>query len=103
MNSILMFDTPISDFVINVFPIIRIVLLAIVTICCIVLIITTLMQSSANQAGSSAITGGSSESYFSQNRDNTRDGKLKRITITMASTLAVCIVLYFITGFWLAI
>ena len=75
----------------------KIVLLVITTLCCVVLIVTTLMQSSANQAGT-AVTGGESDSYFSHNKDNSRDGKLKRITIAMASTIAISLVLYFITG-----
>ena len=81
----------------NFLEIARYVLLAITTLSCVVLIVTTLMQSSANQAGN-AVTGGESDSYFSHNKDNSRDGKLKRITITMASTIAICLVLYFITG-----
>lgn len=76
----------------------RIVLLVVSTLCCLVLIVTTLMQSSANQAGSSAITGGEMDSYFSQNKDNSKDGRLKRITITMASIIVGCLVVYFLTG-----
>ena len=105
MNLFLMFaeaEGVISDFVANVFPVARLVLLIIITLCALVLIVTTLMQSSAKPAGSSAITGGASETYFSQNKDNSRDGKLKRITIWMASILVVCVILYFVTGFWLA-
>ncbi|MBR4406945.1 MAG: preprotein translocase subunit SecG [Clostridia bacterium] len=96
-------DAVVSDFVSTAFPIIRAVLLGIVTIACLIMIVTTLLQSSANQTGSSAISGGASDSYFSQNKDNSRDGKLKRITIFMASTIGICVVLYFITGFWLAL
>ena len=81
----------------NFLTIARYILLAITTLCCVVLIVTTLMQSSANQAGN-AVTGGESDSYFSHNKDNSRDGKLKRITIIMASTIAICLVLYFLTG-----
>ena len=102
--SALMFDGgTVNDFVSTGLPIIRGILIGIIVVCCIIMIITTLMQSSANQAGSSAITGGSSESYFSQNKDNSRDGKLKRITIWMASIIGISIVLYFVTGFWLTI
>lgn len=104
INTLLFADgATVSDFVANVFPIARIVLLAIITLCCLVMIVTVLMQSSANQAGSSAISGGPTDSYFSQNRDNTRDGRLKRITITMASIIGASVMLFFITGFWLAI
>ena len=98
MDLLLMFADPMaSEFVRNVFPIVRLVLLIIVTLCAIVLIITTLMQSSANQAGSAAITGGSSESYFSQNKGESRDGKLKKVTIAMVSIAFICIILYFVT------
>lgn len=76
----------------------RIILLAITTISCLILIVTTLLQSSANQAGSSAITGGSDDSYFSHNKDNSKDGRLKRTTIIMASIILGCLVAYFITG-----
>lgn len=87
-----------SDFWTTVIPIARPILLGIITLCAIVMIITTLLQSSANQAGSSAISGGATESYFSQNRDNTKDGRLKRITITMSSIMLACLVLYFLSG-----
>lgn len=96
----LLFAEPASEFVLNVFPVVRTILLILIAVCCVVMIITTLLQSSANPAGSSAVTG-TNESYFSQNRDNSRDGRLKRITITMASIIAVSIVLYFCTGFFL--
>lgn len=82
----------------SVISIIRIVLICVIVLACAIMIVTTLLQSSANQAGSSAISGGATESYFSQNRDNSRDGKLKRITITMAIIVAVCLVLYFLSG-----
>ena len=93
MEMLAFIDQGLYDFL----TIARYILLAITTLCCVVLIVTTLMQSSANQAGN-AVTGGESDSYFSHNKDNSRDGKLKRITIAMASTIAICLVLYFITG-----
>lgn len=99
----LLFAGPESDFITVGFPIIRAILLGIVTLACLVMIVTTLLQSSANQNGSSAISGGATDTYFSQNKDNSRDGKLKRTTIWMVSIMAVCVVLYFVTGFWLAL
>ena len=104
MNLFLMFaDQMASEFVLNVFPIVRLVLLIIVTLCAIVLIITTLMQSSANQAGSSAVMGGENDSYFAHNKDNSRDGRLKRTTITMASIILGCLVVYFLSGLIIAL
>ena len=91
-------DAVVSDFVSTAFPIIRAVLLGIVTIACLIMIVTTLLQSSANQAGSSAVMGGENDSYFAHNKDNSRDGRLKRTTITMASIIVGCLVVYFLTG-----
>lgn len=81
----------------------KIVLLVVIVLCCLVVTVTTLMQSSANQAGSSAVTGGGTDSYFSQNKDNSKDGRLKRITITMASIILGCLVAYFLTGLIIAL
>jgi len=103
MNTLMMFEESVvvSDFIATFIPIIRIVIIGIITICAIIIMITTLLQSSANPAGSSAISGGASESYFSQSKDNSRDGKLKRATIWTAVVLVLCVILYFATGIWL--
>lgn len=99
----LLFDNPevVSDFVLTFVPILRVALLCIITICAAILIISTLMQSSANPAGSSAIMGGGNDSYLSHTKDNSRDGRLKRLTIWLASIIVACVVIYFLTGIFL--
>jgi len=59
------------------------------------LIITTILQSSADENGATAVTG--QESYYSQNKGESRDGKLKKLTVIFASIIVFCILLYFIT------
>ena len=59
------------------------------------MIITTLLQSSADENGATAVTG--QESYYSQNKGESRDGKLKRVTTICAIIIAVCTVLYFVS------
>ena len=86
-----------SDFVTTVFPIIRWVLIGLIFICALVLIITALFQSSADENGATAITG--QESYYSQNKGESRDGKLKKATTICAIIIAVCTILYFVS--WL--
>lgn len=81
----------------------RIVLLVVTTLACAVLIVTTLLQSSANQAGSSAVMGGENDSYFAHNKDNSKDGRLKRTTIIMASIITGCLVVYFLSGLIIAL
>lgn len=84
-----------SDFVTTVFPIVRYVLIGIMFVCAITLIVTTLLQSSADENGATAITG--QESYYSQNKGESRDGKLKKITTICAIIIAVSAVLYFVS------
>lgn len=92
----LLLDTQIqSDFITTFFPILRYVLIGVIFVCSIVMIITTLLQSSSDENGATAITG--QESYYSQNKGESRDGKLKKATTINAIVIAVSAVLYFIT------
>lgn len=84
-----------SDFITTVLPVARGVCIGIVMVCAIGLIISTLLQSSADENGATAITG--QESYYSQNKGESRDGKLKKTTIILSSIIAFCTVLYFVT------
>lgn len=84
-----------SDFSTNVLPVVRIVLIALIFICAVTLIITCLLQSSADENGATALTG--QESYYSQNKGESRDGKLKKATIISSIIIAVSVILYFIT------
>lgn len=86
-----------ADWVVASFPIIRIVLLVIIAICSVGVIITTLLQSNDNNEGANALTGGGQESYYAQNKGESKNVKLSRATIIMASIIAVFIVLYFVT------
>lgn len=79
----------------NSFPIIRIVLFALVVLCAVVVIIATLFQNE-DSADTDVITG-VQESYYSKNKGGSRDAKLKIITIVSSIVLAVCTVLYFVT------
>ena len=84
-----------SDFVTNVLPVVRYVCVGIIAACAIALIITTLLQSSADENGATAMTG--QESYYSQNKGESRDGKLKNWTIIFASIITFFTFFYFIT------
>lgn len=84
-----------SDFSTSFFPIFRYVLVGLIGVCAIVMIITTLLQSSTDESGTTALTG--QESYYSQNKGESKDGKLKRITTISAIVVAVSTVLYFLS------
>ncbi len=88
-----------SDFATNVLPFFRYIFLFIVILCAILIFVTLLMQSNDSSEGMDVISG-SQESYYAQNKGSSRDGKLKIITIVMASILLVCAILYFVTLFF---
>ena len=84
-----------SDFVTTVFPVLRYVFVAIMFLCSVFMIISTLLQSSNEENGAGVISG--QESYYQQNKGESRDGKLKKITTFCAIVISVCAVLYFIS------
>lgn len=93
MNNILLEAS--NDFITTVFPILRFVLVGLIFVCAVVMIIATLLQSSADENGATAVTG--QESYYSQNKGESRDGKLKKATTICAIIIAVCTILYFVS------
>ena len=86
-----------SDFLTTVFPIIRWVFIGVIFVCSVIMIISALLQSSADENGATALTG--QESYYSQNKGESRDGKLKKATTICVIVIAACTILYFIS--WL--
>lgn len=84
------------SWIISSFPIIRYVLMFIIAVSAIIMIITVLMQEESAEGGANAITG-AQESYYSQNKGKTKEGALKKIIIAMSSTIAVSIVIFFVT------
>lgn len=90
-------DSPLqSDFITTFFPILRYILVGIVLVASIVIIVAVLLQSDATSGGTNVISG-VRESYYAQNRGESRDGKLKKITIIMAIVIAVSVILYFVS------
>ena len=89
-------DTLYPAWVTASFPIIRMILIIIMAICSISLIITVLLQSNTSSGGANAISG-VQESYYSNNKGGTRDGRLKKLTITAASIIAGVMVLFLIS------
>lgn len=85
-----------SDLVTTVLPILRVVLFFIAVASAIILTICVIMQSNS-QDNTLDVMSGKQESYYSQNKGSSRDGKLKIITIVMACVIFVCILVYLIT------
>ena len=96
ISTLLADDTLQADFWTKFLPPFRWVLFAIILLCAISIIITVLMQSNDSNNGIDAVMG-KQESYYSQNKGSSRDGKLKLVTIIMSSIALVCTILYFVT------
>lgn len=90
-------DELVSDFWADFLPILRYVLFGIIIACAIVMIVTTLMQANDSSKSLDAFTGATQESYYSKNKGASRDSILKRITISMAIIIFICIILFFVT------
>ena len=85
-----------ADWIVASFPIIRYVLMFLIAAAAIVLIVVTLLQEHDDNGSANVITG-ASESYYSQNKGQTTQSKLKKITIAMASIIAISTLLFFAT------
>lgn len=98
LNSLLLEEGQlIGDFWATFLPIFRYVMFGLIIACAIVMIITTLMQSNDTSNSIDAFTGTAQESYYSQNKGASRDAILKKITIAMAITIFVCVILFFVS------
>lgn len=96
LNSLMLAGTTqVPDWMRDSFPIIRIVLFSIIMVCAVIMIIAILFQSE-DAGGTDAITG-VKESYYSQNKGSSRDGKLKLLTTILAIIIFVCAIVYFAT------
>lgn len=78
------------------FPIIRIVLMAVIVLCAIAIIIAVLRMESNPEGGSNVITG-SSDSFYAQNQSSTKEGRLKKLIIICGIILIVCALVFFVT------
>lgn len=78
------------------FPIIRIVLISLIALCAIIMIFAILMQPS-NENGSLGAIGGSSDTYFSKNKEKTIEGVMKRLTIILGIAIGVMSILFFVS------
>ena len=78
------------DWVVNSFPIIRVVIMCVLALLAVAMIILVVMQKS-NTNGVSAVTG-QSNTFYNRNKSATLQGKIKVLTIiTAVSMMVLCI------------
>lgn len=73
--------------------IVRNIVLAIYLIVCIALIIVATIQTKDNDGASGTITGSSTNNFYEKNKGRTKEGKLKRLTITLGVLFVVLAVI----------
>ncbi len=73
--------------------VVRNIVLGIYLIVCIALIIVATMQTKDNDGASGTITGSSTNNFYEKNKGRTKEGKLKRLTITLGVLFVVLAVI----------
>lgn len=93
-NFSLLADIP--QWLANTMVISRYVIVGVIALCAVAIIFLVLFQKSNSDGGLNAISG-VQETYFSQNKGQTRDGLLKKLTVILAIIIAVLAIVYWIT------
>ena len=86
----------IAQWITTSFPIIRIVLLALMVVSAIIMIVLVLLQPS-NSEGIGALGGQTSDTFYSKNKGRSIEGVMKRLTVIFAIVMAVISILFFVT------
>lgn len=88
---------PVAPWIQDSFPILRVVFLVLTVLCSIALIVCALISPAGKENGN-VITGSEqSETFYSQNKSHMNEGLLKKLMIALSITIAVLIVLFYIT------
>ncbi len=87
----------VDNWVTRSFPIIQTILIVLIAIFAVVVIVAVMLTPSNSQGGSNAITGTKIDSYYMQNKSQTKEGKLKKLIIASSIIIFVLTIIYFIT------
>ena len=69
--------------------VVKYIVLGIYLVVCVVLIFIATIQTKDGQGASSTIVGSSTNNFYEKNKGRTKEGRLKRLTITMAIVFAL--------------
>ena len=86
----------VPNWVSSSFPIIQAILLALMTIDAIAITVCVLLSPSDPEGGNNVITG-KNESYYGDNRSNTKEGRLNRMVLICSICMLVFAIVYFVT------
>ena len=97
LNLLLTTTTPVADWISKSFPIIRTVLIILIALFAFTVLYAVLAQPSKPAGGRNVILGTNSESYYSKNKSNTKEGRLNKVIIISAICIFVLALLYFLS------
>lgn len=84
------------NWIVNSFPIIRIIMIILLGICAIAMVISIFIQPAAAD-GMGALSGQASDTYFSKNKEKNFEGFMKRLTVILGIVIAVIAILFFVS------
>jgi protein translocase SecG subunit len=93
--NLLLADAPVANWISKSFPIFQTILIILIALLAVAIIVCVLLNPSNSDGGSNAITG-ANESFYSQNKGSSREGRLKKIIIISSACIFVFTVLYLI-------
>ena len=88
-------NTEVPSWVAASFPIIEIVLAALITVCSLFMIVAVVMQKGESN-GATGITGASADTFYNRNKGGSLQGKLKKLVMIDAIIILVLAVLFLI-------
>ena len=96
MNLIASEDTAKADWIVNSFPIVKIVLACLICVCAIFIIVATLAQKTEAN-GSNAITG-QADTFYNRNKGESLQGKIKKLTVIASIVILVLCILFLVVN-----
>jgi len=86
----------VANWVSSSFPVFRTIILIALTILALILVLLVFLQIGQGSNSTNVITG-NSDSYYSQNKGGSREGRITRWVYICVACIAVLCILYFIT------
>ena len=81
-------DSARPDWVVNSFPIIKIILAVLIALSAILITVFVLCQKTEDQGGTNAITG-AADTFYNRNKGESLQGKVKKATVALAVIIFV--------------
>lgn len=92
----LLLEVTYPDWVTNSFPVLRMIFMITIVLCALAVIFIILKMESNPEGGKNVISG-SSDSFYSQNKSSTKEGRLKRLIVIFSVILIVITLLFFVS------